>query len=200
MHIKIKSEAPFSRSIKVDRSIFYGRNSRNNELTGWHCSIKTSQRTKSTKRIVNSLQVLKMNIKKLLYESFDRKLTKNEEKKLLSALNKSVILSKEENEISSIRELIAGNMQRDFSPGFEIEVINRINSRITDGSSLYIFFSSMNTAFRKLAYATIIFIIITLTYNFSKSGNISLQSALGIKQQNSTSLADDFKNLFSFYE
>jgi len=141
-----------------------------------------------------------MNIKKLLYESFDRKLTKNEEKKLLSALNKSVILSKEENEISSIRELIAGNMQRDFSPGFEIEVINRINSRITDGSSLYIFFSSMNTAFRKLAYATIIFIIITLTYNFSKSGNISLQSALGIKQQNSTSLADDFKNLFSFYE
>ena len=141
-----------------------------------------------------------MKLKKLLYESFDRVLTKKELYKLDIALNKSRILAKEKNDISNLREMISSNnMQRDFSPGFEFEVIRKINSHPTRGSYQYIFFNSLNMVFRKIAYATVIFIILTLSYNFGKSGSISFQSALGIKQQD-TSLADDFKNLFSFYD
>jgi hypothetical protein len=140
-----------------------------------------------------------MNLKKILYESFDRGLTKNEALKLSDALKKSTGLARERNDIKNIRDAVSGSARTAFSPGFEIEVLRKINSQSLKGSDQYILFTSLNSAFRKLAYATIIFIIITLSYNFGKSGNISLKSALGIKQQNS-SLADEFKNLFSFYE
>jgi len=139
-----------------------------------------------------------MNIKKLLYESFDRNLSKSDAKKLDTALKKSGNLSKEINDITLFREIIARNTQKDFSPGFESEVLRKINSRAIKGNYQNVFFNSLNTAFRKLAFAVIIFIIITLSYNIGKSGNISFQSAMGIKQQN-TSLADDFKYLFYFY-
>lgn len=96
--------------------------------------------------------------------------------------------------------MISDNTQKDFSPGFELEVMRRINSQTTEVSYQYIFFNTINSAFKKLAYTTIIFLILTLSYNFEKNGNISFQSALGIKQQDNTSLAEEFKNLFSFYD
>jgi hypothetical protein len=140
-----------------------------------------------------------MNIKKLLYESFDRNLTESERQKLDGALDSSNNLNKEKDEIFSLREMVFSNTQKDFSAGFEFEIIRRLNSSSTKGNYQYVFFNSLNTVFRRLAYATIIFIILTLSYNFGKSGNISFQSAIGIKQQN-TSLVDDFTNLFSFYD
>jgi hypothetical protein len=140
-----------------------------------------------------------MRIKKLLYESFDRNLTGKESQKLDRALTNSDSLNKEKNDLSNLREMILNNTQKDFSADFEFEVFRRLKQRKTDRSYQYIFFNSLNKSFKKLAYATIIFIILTLSYNFEKSGSISIQSALGIKQQN-TSLADDFKNLFSFYD
>jgi activator of HSP90 ATPase len=139
-----------------------------------------------------------MNIKKLLYESFDRNLSKSEANKLKNALIKSESLKKEQSELSTFREVIFQNTQKDFSPDFEFEVLRKINSRTTRGSYQDIFFNSLNTTFRRLAYAVLIFIILTLSYNFEKNGNISFRSALGVKQQNS-SLAEDFKNLFSIY-
>jgi hypothetical protein len=140
-----------------------------------------------------------MRIKKLLYESFDRNLTGKESQKLDKALTNSDSLNKERNDLSNLREMILNNTQKDFSTDFEFEVFRGLNQRKTDRSYQYIFFNSLNNLFKKLAYATLIFIILTLSYNFGKNGSISFQSALGIKQQN-TSLADDFKNLFSFYE
>ena len=140
-----------------------------------------------------------MNSKRLLYESFDRKLTKDEAQKLGKALNNSTDLNKERSDISYLRKMIKESSQKDFSPGFELEVMRRINFPATIGNYQYIFFNSLNTAFRRLVYATIIFILLTLSYNFGKSGNISFQSAFGIRQQDS-SLVDDFKNLFSFYD
>jgi hypothetical protein len=140
-----------------------------------------------------------MRIKKLLYESFDRNLTGKESQKLNKALTNSDSLNKEKNDLSNLRGMILKNTQKDFSAEFEFEVFRRLKQRKTDRNYQYIFFNSLNNSFKKLAYATIIFIILTLSYNFEKSGSISIQSALGIKQQN-TSLADDFKNLFSFYD
>jgi hypothetical protein len=140
-----------------------------------------------------------VNIIKLLYESFDRSLTKTEVRKLDKALNESDSLTQEKEDLSNLRKVIHYNTQRDFSPEFEFQVMRKISSPIAKSSYQYAFFNSLNTIFRKLAYATIIFIILTLSYNFEKNGNISIQSALGIKQQN-TSLADEFKDLFSFYD
>jgi hypothetical protein len=139
-----------------------------------------------------------MNIKKLLYESFDRKLSKDEAQKLNSAFNKHQDLNTERDGISYVRKMVLNSGQKDFSPDFEYELMRKINSPAEKGNYQYIFFNSLNTAIRKLAFATIIFIILTLTYNFGRIGNISFQSAIGIKQQ-TTSFADDFKNLFSFY-
>lgn len=139
-----------------------------------------------------------MNIKKLLYESFDRKLSKDESLDLNSELEKNYDLNKEKNDITYMREMVLNSGRKEFNPGFEYELMRKINSPAEKGNYQYVFFNSLNTAFKRLAFATIIFIILTLTYNFGRIGNISFQSAFGIKQQ-TTSFADDFKNLFSFY-
>ena len=139
-----------------------------------------------------------MNIKKLLYESFDRKLKAEESLKLDSALKQSAGLMNEKESISRLREVVSQNGQKEFSPDFEYNLMRRINMPAEKKNYQYIFFDSLSSVFRKTAFAAIIIIVLTLTYNFGRIGNISLQSALGIKQQ-TTSFADDFKNLFSFY-
>jgi len=139
-----------------------------------------------------------MNIKKLLYESFDRKLKAEESLKLDSALKQSAGLMNEKESISRLREVVSQNGQKEFSPDFEYNLMRRINMPAEKKNYQYIFFDYLSSVFRKTAFAAIIIIVLTLTYNFGRIGNISLQSALGIKQQ-TTSFADDFKNLFSFY-
>lgn len=140
-----------------------------------------------------------MNIRKLLYESFDRKLSEKEAEKLKTALSKSNKLNKEKSELSYMREMVFRNAQKDFSPGFELEVMRKLNLAGTKETYPVMFFNTLSKSFRPLAFASIIFILITLTYNVTKSGRISFQSAFGITQNNTT-LADDVKSLFSFYQ
>ena len=139
-----------------------------------------------------------MNIKKLLYENFDRKLKAEESIKLDSVLKQSAELMNEKESISRLREIVSQNGQREFSPEFEYNLMRKINMPAEKKNYQYVFFDYLSSVFRKTAFAAIIIIILTLTYNFGRIGNISVQSALGIKQQ-TTTFADDFKNLFSLY-
>ena len=140
-----------------------------------------------------------MNVKKLLYESFERSLNEEEKNTLTDALVSSRELREEREKILGIRARLSAGAVRDFSDGFEEKVLRKINSPAVKKNTDYLFFKSLNMMFKRIVYATVIIIVISVSYNFSKSGSISIQSALGIKQQETT-LADAFYNkLYSFF-
>ena len=141
-----------------------------------------------------------MKIKKLLYESFERALTNEEEKILAKALACSEALRNEKENIIRLRESLSINAIKDFTPGFEERVLQKINSpKAAKRGGEYDFFNSLSFLFRKIVYATIIIVILSLSYNFTKYGQVSLKSALGIQSQK-TSLAETFYNsLYSIF-
>lgn len=140
-----------------------------------------------------------MNNRKLLYESFDRSLSAEEKKKLDKALTRSESLKKEKEEIAELRQFMASNKPADFKPVFELRVLAKLNPENKTKNQDFFFLNSLSFFFKRIAFITAIIVILALSYNFTRTGDISIKSALGIKSQQS-SLADSFyNNLYSFF-
>ena len=141
-----------------------------------------------------------MKIKKLLYESFDRELSKEEQGILNKTLVESDSLREEYDKLKKLRSFVSSNSSGDFKAGFEDNLMEKMHLIRNKPNRESVFFNSLSLLFKKITYVTIIILVITLSYNFTRSGNISLESAIGIKQQQST-LADSFyNNLYSIFK
>ncbi len=80
-----------------------------------------------------------MNIEKLLYESFERNLSEEEDKILTGALASNGKLRQEKDKIQRLREDISSGVIRDFETGFEERILQKINSTVTKINTDYLF-------------------------------------------------------------
>lgn len=120
-----------------------------------------------------------MNKKKLLYKSFEQKLSEKEKKKLDKLLSESESLRNEQNEILEMREGLFHINVSGFKPEFENEIIEKMNS---SKFSRKIYFEQLEYSFKKIAFAVIVIIILALGYNYQRYGSLDLQGILGIEK------------------
>lgn len=113
----------------------------------------------------------------LLYRSFDEPLTQEQLKELDDALSSSSELKQEKERIAKMRVLLSESAQKSFKPFFAEKVVQRVNKLAKSGQE--IFFESLFKLFRPVAIAAAVVIITIVSYNLFKSGELSINSALG---------------------
>ena len=97
---------------------------------------------------------------KLLYKSFDIKLTEKEQKLLDNALFYSKELRKEKNKIESTRRSIAGCIETSFKPNFAENVMYKIKNINIEEELEYSFFNCLVFNFKRITAAAVIICII----------------------------------------
>ena len=116
-------------------------------------------------------------IKKMLYRSFDEELNSEDEKKLQEALANSDELRKEQKQILELRKMVAGTKADSFKPFFAEKVMQKIQRRSESENIPESFFDSLIATFKPVAVGVAILLIILMSYNLKKSGNLSFASA-----------------------
>lgn len=126
----------------------------------------------------------------LLYLSFDRQLTSNEQKILEEALAESEELQKEKQLIASLQNTIAKTAVKSFEPWFAERVINKIAALREKDSREEIFWRSLLFRFRRVALISSIIVISLLFYNAIISDYLSLSKVLGIPEVTIAEITD----------
>jgi hypothetical protein len=117
-------------------------------------------------------------INRLLYRSFDSELTPEERIKLKLALQNSSALRAEKTRIEKLRGVLAGQQNFSFKPFFADRVLQKIMN-LTDSKSVHeLFFESLYSLFRPVVIAVTILLFVLISYNLSKSDQITLNQAL----------------------
>jgi hypothetical protein len=115
---------------------------------------------------------------KLLYRSFDGELTPEEKTKLKLALQNSSTLRAEKTRIEQLRGVLADQQTLSFKPFFADRVMQKIMN-LTDSKSVHeLFFESLYSLFRPVVIAVTILLFVLISYNLSKSDQITLNQAL----------------------
>jgi len=119
----------------------------------------------------------------LLYRSFDRQLTPEEQHRLDEALTHSQPLQEEKERIAALRQTVAGSAAQSIEPFFAERVMQRIQakgkSRTSAGDD---FIGSLMWSFRRIALAGVIAVFLLLAGNIIQKGEISLNSMLAMPQ------------------
>ena len=110
------------------------------------------------------------DIKTLLYQSFDRKLSADEQKLLNNALKNSVELQTEKAEIEKMRKDL-NNFSASFVNGFADKVMDKLNQ----GS-----YQSLNKIFRYVILSGVAAIILLLVAIYFTDGAISYDTLTGV--------------------
>ena len=109
------------------------------------------------------------DIKTLLYESFDRRLSADEQKLLDNALKNSEELRNEKAEVEKLRNML-GSFTPEFTADFTDRVINKIESET----------SGFINIFRYLVMTGIAAIILLLVTIYFTDGNLSYETLSGL--------------------
>ncbi len=119
----------------------------------------------------------------LLYRSFDDRLSPDEQQELDAALAASEELQKEKERISALRSAVSSSGSASFEPFFADRVIQRIHSEKNQQSNgVENFFESLLWAFRRIAIAGAVAVILLFAANLSQGKELSLDSALAMPQ------------------
>ncbi|MCK4795794.1 MAG: hypothetical protein KAT05_00355 [Spirochaetes bacterium] len=97
---------------------------------------------------------------KLLYKSFDFKLSKKEQNLLDKNLTESEKIKNEKNTISQMRKSIAGCIETSFKPNFIENVMYKIKNIKAEEKSKYLFFECLVYNFKRIAAVALIICII----------------------------------------
>ena len=116
----------------------------------------------------------------LLYASFDRELSPDEQKRLEKDLAADPGLQAEKEELEKMRRIL-GETSWHFDKGFSSRVMQRIHeekgeNKVVEMENTGQFFS----IFRKIAVASVAAMIILLISIYLSSGSISKESVLGV--------------------
>ena len=115
----------------------------------------------------------------LLYRSFDQQLLPAEQRFLDSVLVQSPWLQKEQARLTELRKMVAQTSAVSFSPRFADNVMRKIRREQEETRKESVFFEELLTAFRPIALAVVVVVIGLLSYNLTRSDDLSLSSALG---------------------
>ncbi|MBN2010115.1 hypothetical protein JW960_12290 [candidate division KSB1 bacterium] len=116
----------------------------------------------------------------LLYQSFERALTQLEQKRLDEALKTSETLRREKAVLERLRQRVTdSSVDTKFRPFFADRVMSRIRSQTATGLRIESVWEGIIAAFRPIAIAATVVMIVLISYNLFKSKTISVASALG---------------------
>ncbi len=115
------------------------------------------------------MEEVMQDIKTLLYESFDRRLSADEQKLLDDALKNSEELRNEKAEVEKLRNML-GSFTPEFTADFTDRVINKIESET----------SGFINIFRYLVMTGIAAIILLLVTIYFTDGSISYETLSGL--------------------
>ncbi len=115
----------------------------------------------------------------LLYRSFDDELTKEEQRELVEALSFWPELREEKKRITEMRQMIASEAVRSFKPFFSNRVMRRLKEKTTTGED---FFESLLWAFRRIALAGALALLLLIANNVLTERSASLNSLLRMPQ------------------
>jgi len=121
---------------------------------------------------------MRQQLMKLLYRSFDTKLTPEEQRQLDQALNTSKPLQIRKARIERLREQLRSSAAQSFRPFFVERVVGCIRELQAQERNQEIFFEALVSVFRPVAVALLALLIVLLSYNFGKSDNKTIASAL----------------------
>jgi len=116
-------------------------------------------------------------ILKLLYRSFDEKLTPAEQQQLKEALNQSKELQEEQKRIAEMRIKIKESSTQSFKPFFAERVMQKISRSCEKENKQEMFFDSLFSIFRPMAIAATILLLVIMSYNIMKTDRLSLAGA-----------------------
>lgn len=119
---------------------------------------------------------MKESIHDLLLRSFDSDLSAKEQKQLDEALTQSEVLRLEKEQMTILRQTIGQGGTAKFKPFFAERVMHRIQAEEAPSLSED-FFSSLNSLFRPVAFATILLIVAMVSFNAVKK-DVIISSAL----------------------
>lgn len=124
---------------------------------------------------------MKHSIRKLLYRSYDKALSPDEEQNLQQALDRSEEMRNEAEELEQVRELIksAGDVQ--FKPLMAERVMSRL-TQSTVPTPADEFFESLNRFFKPLGIAATLVLFGLLAYNISSTGYFSIDTLIGLPE------------------
>jgi hypothetical protein len=108
-------------------------------------------------------------ILKLLYQSFDTKLGKKNQKKLDDALEMSESLRLERERALTQRQALASRGSQSFTPFFTDRVMGKIESLgQTKKNGFDLFYETFKAMFQRLAIASAVVLIVLVSYNLIK--------------------------------
>ena len=118
--------------------------------------------------------------KNLLFKYLDGELSKDEEFELNKLVESSKSFRIEKQEYEQMREYISSNAEKSLKPLFETRVLNELNGN--PGNYQKNNFSELlAVSFRKILAPALIIILFLLSFNLISSGEVSVNSALGIQ-------------------
>lgn len=115
--------------------------------------------------------------KKLLYRSFDKDLSSVEKHILEKALERSELLRQEKAEIDQQRRDLSQSGDETFGPMFAERVINRLFSPQKSENGLEAFYEAFKSAFRKIAVAGAIAMVVLISYNLTLGDQVTEEEA-----------------------
>jgi len=118
--------------------------------------------------------------KNLLFKYLDGELSKDEEFEFNKLVESSKSFRIEKQEFEQMREFISSNAEKSLKPMFETRVLNELNGN--PGNYQKNNFSELlAVSFRKILAPALIIILFLLSFNLISSGEVSVNSALGIQ-------------------
>ena len=121
--------------------------------------------------------------KNLLFKYLDGELSKDEEFEFNKLVESSKSFRIEKQEFEQMREFISSNAEKSLKPMFETRVLNELNSNAGNYQKNN-FSELLAVSFRKILAPALIIILFLLSFNLISSGEVSVNSALGIQNQN----------------
>ena len=122
-------------------------------------------------------------IKEILYRSFDSPLNPEEARLLDDALKDSEELRQEKEAIEDMRQALASREPEHFKPFFAEKVMSRIDALERHEEPSATFLASLMGYFRPIAIIATTTVLILLAINLKTGGEWSIQSALGLEEE-----------------
>lgn len=114
----------------------------------------------------------------LLYRSFDDTLSEEEQRRLDETLDRSTALRAEYERLTRMRRAISDSAPVSFGPWFVARVMRDIAAAAAPAAEL--FFETLFSAFRRVAFAAAIAVIAIVAYNLAQSDTLSLTATFGL--------------------
>jgi hypothetical protein len=115
-------------------------------------------------------KTMNKNILKLLYRSFDMKLSEKDQRRLDEALAKSEDLRLEKERALAQRRALVESGAQSFKPFFAERVMGKIESLGQEKKNGFeLFYETFKAMFQKLAIASTVVLLVLVSYNLIKS-------------------------------